>query len=144
MGCAYLNKQKQSHGLSEVMGVMKWYMQMPRELETVEAVGVSASLQSLRTLTGAVAHRASGWVLRLRSRRSAKWGIENNTAWYDQEKKLWVSIAVCLVFLRPSIYHTSQKLWLQEKDNILIKKSCGYSFISHYGYIILMGITKKM
>ena len=29
-------------------------------------------------------------------RRSAKWGLENNTVCYGQEKNLWVSITVCL------------------------------------------------
>ena len=28
--------------------------------------------------------------------RSAKWGLEDNTACYGQEKKLWVNTAICL------------------------------------------------
>ena len=43
--------------------------------------------------------------------RSAKWGLEDNTLCYGQEKKLWVNIAICLsLSLSPSVSHTLQKL----------------------------------
>ena len=48
--------------------------------------------------------------LRPRSRQSAKWGLEDYTAWNAQEKKLWVNTAIWLVYVRPSVYHTPQKL----------------------------------
>ena len=74
---------------------MRWYMQM--------SVGVSegwvrASLQSQRAqLWAPVAHtRPPVEQPRPRSRRSAKWGPEDNTLCYGQEKKLWVNIAICL------------------------------------------------
>ena len=53
--------------------------------------------------------------------RSAKWNIEDNTACYGQEKKLWVNIAICLVSFRPSVSHTAEasKLYERIKKNIL-------------------------
>ena len=27
------------------------------------------------------------------------WGLEDNTAWYGHEKKLWLNIAVCLLYI---------------------------------------------
>ena len=66
-------------------------------------VWVRASLQSRRSLhweqRPSVAHGApmpSVEHPQPRSRRSVKWGLENSTACNDQEKKLWVSIAICL------------------------------------------------
>ena len=95
------------------VGIMKWYMQMPT---WIRAEGVSVLRQShLRPEesnqsqerqripegpAGAVSHSATHsehlvdypW---LRSRRSAEWGFEDNTAWYGQKKKLWVNMAGC-------------------------------------------------
>ena len=39
----------------------------------------------------------------LKSRRGAMWGLEENIAWYNQEKKLLVSITVCR---RPALLQT--------------------------------------
>ena len=104
-------------GSSHVVGwncvsVMKWYTQMPTWDEGSLSLWVSAYGQKR-----AVSHRsASKWLgaprgqrptkrptaglwlstLRPRNRRSVKWSLEDNTLWGGQEKKLWVSIAVCI------------------------------------------------
>ena len=93
----WLNKRKQSRGWSEVEDVMKWYKQMPREslLDSwgqLEDVWVKPSLQSLRAPVGVAAHRASGWVPRLRSWRSTKWSLENDISWCGQRKRSYGSI----------------------------------------------------
>ena len=76
----------------------------------IEGLSQSQLAITMSALLGPATHRASGWVPRPRS-RSAKWGLENNTAYYGQEKKLWVSIAVCL-FLPPYVClsHTTEAL----------------------------------
>ena len=70
--------------------------------------------------------------------RSIKWSIEDNTAWYGQEKKkLWVNIAVSLC-LPVSVSLPPQKIWpfLREiKRYIYITKCCG--FFLHHGYTTL-------
>ena len=47
---------------------------------------------------------------------SAKWGLEDNIAWYGQEKKLCVNTAVSLRSPSISVYLTPQKFWLQEEE----------------------------
>ena len=62
-GRTCINKRKQSRGLSDDEGVMKWYMLMPMSVGAVghvEAVYVYASLQSLRSHAGAASHKTSG------------------------------------------------------------------------------------
>ena len=103
------------------IGVMKWDMQMPMwDTGRVSlSLGVSACEQKWGYVKGAP---MSGWAfnwdqrstagLRLsssrpRSIRSAKWGLEDNIAWYGEEKKLWVNMAVSIrlilsVFVLPS------------------------------------------
>ena len=107
-----VNGRKQSRGSSEVVGAVKWYMQM---CLAVREVGVSEGLSQTQlavtesTPLGAVSHRASGWIPRLRSSTCTKWGLEDNTACYGQEK-LWVNVAMCLSpFFRPSS-HTREAL----------------------------------
>ena len=65
--------------------------------------------------TGAVARV---WVTRPWS-WSAKWGLEDDTASYGQEKKLWVNIAVCLPL---SVSHTTEALNPRIKRRIYFYK----------------------
>ena len=98
--------------------------------------GVSEALcQSQLAITesapqGAVVHWTTGWVNPRPRNRSAQWGLENNIACYGQEKKLWVSIAVC-VCLPPSVClsHTTENLTPRRIEReIFIQKCCGSSF----------------
>ena len=102
------------------VGVMKWYMQMP----TSDTDSLSLSFES------AEGAPTSGWAPRwdkqptagllLSTRRprsrSTKWSLEDNAAWYGQEKmKSWVNVAVS-IHLPPSVLSLwLQKLWLQEE-----------------------------
>ena len=97
----------------------------PREIESVLSQSKLAA-RIERSVSGA---SASGWVpswgqgttvsLQLsttwsRSRKRAKWVLEDNTAWYGQEKKLWVSRVDCFRLpLSPSVYLSfiPQKVW---------------------------------
>ena len=81
------------------------------------------------------------WVckyFRSRSRRRAKWGLEDNIVWYGQEKKkLWVIIAICLLSLR--LFLTHHRIFDSQKNKeryIFMTKCCRSSF-NHY-------ITKSM
>ena len=54
-------------------------------------------------------------------------GLEDNTAFYGQEKKLWVNIAICLSSPRPFVSQTSEASTPFERIkrgiSVLIKKS---------------------
>ena len=102
-------------------------MQIPTAVELVgvsEGLNQSVSLQSLREL------HWGGWPVgspveypQPRNRRSAKWVLKGNTAWYGQEK-LWVSIAACLC-LHLSLTHCRSFDSKKNKDvYIFIKKCC--------------------
>ena len=65
---------------------------------TVESVGVSEDLRESQSAVSKIEHP------RPRS-RSAKWGLEDNTACCGQEKKLGVNTAICLASLRLSSSH---------------------------------------
>ena len=73
-----------------------------------------------------------------RSRKSAKLvGFEDNTAWYGQEKKLWVNMSS--LYLSPSIHpslthHRSFDSKKNKENYIFIKKCCSSSI--HHEYII--------
>ena len=105
-------------------------MQMPAcQLESM-MFWVSVSSQSLRgphwgrRLTGLPVEH-----LRPRSRRVANWGLENNLAYYGQQKKnLWVTIAVCFQLPFP-VSLTPHKLWLQWREIYFYKEVL--SFILH-------------
>ena len=109
-----------------------------------ESVGVSegrvrASLQSLRlALLGPVTHpKPPVKQPRPKSSISAKWGLEDNSVCYGQEKKLRVNIAICLYVLSPFVhlFHSPQKLQplsrIKCKSYILIKQCYGH-FSSMY------------
>ena len=102
----------------------------------------SLSLQSLRApCWSSGLKRASGWVppLRRSRSRSAKWGLDDNTAWYGQEK-LWVNITVCLclpVSVCPS--HVSQKV--QPFPRIKLWKLYFYKEVLWSYFILLYGCT---
>ena len=86
------------------------------QLETVRDESESTLLRSL-------AHtRPSVEQAQPRFRRSAKWGLEDNIAYYGQEKKLSVNIEICLVSLHPSVSVrpslTPQKLQLLFKNKV--------------------------
>ena len=81
-GRTCVNKRRQSRRWTEIVGVMKWYMQMPAWESG--SVGVSVNLESVPTCS----HRLRP---RPRSRKSATWGLENNTAWV-----LWNDTCRCL------------------------------------------------
>ena len=100
--------------------------------ETVGSVRVNVSLQWPRA--------TSGWVLPVKSRRSATWGLENSTAGYGQEKKkLWVNIAVCLYLpisvclsVCLSLSLSLSRIFNSKKNKesyICINKCCGSSSI---------------
>ena len=82
---------------------------------------------------------------RPRSRRSAKWGLEDNTACYGQEKnKISVSIAICLV--RLSLTPLKLQLLFENK----VRNLYSYSVMvilppcvfPHYGYTTrILGMT---
>ena len=111
-------------------GVMKWYMVMPTWDMGSLSLEVSVCGQK-RVVSHGSASEWLGAPLRQRStewpsadfhlstrwpksRESAKWGLEDNTAWYNLEnKKLWINKTVCLC---PSISVslTPQKLSLFE------------------------------
>ena len=64
--------------------------------------------------------------------RSDKWGLEDNKAWYGQEKKLRVNIAVFLC-LSPSVCFsltTETSTPFECESYILIKQCCGSSLIT--------------
>ena len=120
--CTCENKRKQSRGWAEICRCYEMiYTDAHLRYGQLEHVSWgSLSLQQKK----AVSHGcASVWLsaqlgerptagLRLRtprprSRRSGKWGLEDNIAWYAQ-KKLWVNIAVCL-HLPISVSHSPIK-----------------------------------
>ena len=69
--------------------------------------------------------------------RSAKWGLEDNTACDGQEKKLWVNIAICLVspHPHPSVSQTTEASTPYERI-----KRCMYSYKESYGHSSFMYI----
>ena len=87
----------------KLVGVMKWYMQMPScdtdsvSLELVSVCSLRSTSKKLGTKLWAAAARGLQLsTLRFRSRRT-KWDIEDNAVRDIQEKKnLWVGIAVLL------------------------------------------------
>ena len=58
---------------------------------------------------------------RPRRRRSAKSGLEGNSVWYGQEKKLWVNMTVSICLL-PSVYfsHTYRSFDAKKNKEIYI------------------------
>ena len=126
-----VNKQKVMGSIGGCGVVIKLYMRCLlvslSELDSMRS-WVRASLQSQRT---------QHWPQRLpvvyprpRSRRSAKWGLEDNTACYGQEEKLWVNIAACLLGI-VRLSHTTEASTPYERIKrriYLIIKSCGSSF----------------
>ena len=91
--------------------------------------GLSQSAVTESTLLGPGAHtKPPVEQPQLRNRRSTKWRLEVNTAYYGQEK-LWVNIAIYLnLSLSPFVSLTPQKLQPLMKEYkdvyILIKKCC--------------------
>ena len=64
--------------------------------------------------------------------RGAKWGLEDNTAWYGQNK-LSASIAICVASLRPSISHTTKASTIFENKvwELSSYKTVLWSFFIH-------------
>ena len=109
-----VNMQKKSHGRSEIVGVRKWYTQMPEWGS--KPVAVSVSLESDPVCShgerplGQRPTAASGWVLSGQEAELLNGVLK--IAWYGQEKnKLWVNIAIRLCH-PPSacLSHTLQSL----------------------------------
>ena len=50
---------------------------------------------------------ASSWEPHQPRSRSAKWDLKDNTAWYGQEKKLWVNITVYICLPVSLTHHRS-------------------------------------
>ena len=72
---------------------------------------------------------------RRRSRRRAKWDLEDNTVWDGQEKKkLWVNMAICNCL--PSsvcLSHATEALTpLENKECYIFITECYYSIIHHF------------
>ena len=53
-------------------------------------------------------YQASGWATSAEKQMKCQVGLEDNTAFYSQEKKLWVNIATCLASLRLSVWHNTE------------------------------------
>ena len=51
-------------------------------------------------------YQAPDWATLAEKQKKSWVGLEDNTACYDQEKKLLVNIAICLVSPPPSVSHT--------------------------------------
>ena len=55
-------------------------------------------------------------------------GLEDNTAYYSQEKKLWVNMVICLISPRPSVSQTAEASTpfesIKRSIYILIEKCC--------------------
>ena len=110
------NKQKQSHGWTEIYGCYEMiyagahvrYRKWSLSLESVSSLRREENGQWLERSTQRSRVGLQLSIPWLRKRRSAKWGLEDNTACYGQEKKkLWVSMPVCLhVPLSLSVSHT--------------------------------------
>ena len=112
------NKWKQSHGWTEMwvcyeMIYADAHMRYSsvnlesEEIQSVTGVPVSGWVPSWDSGT----QQASGWVLPLLRNRSAKWSVEDNTAWYGQEKKIWVNMAVSIRLpLSFCVSHTTEDL----------------------------------
>ena len=124
-------------------------MQMPANLLESMRAWDKATLQSLR----APCRRASGWVppveyLRLRSRKSAEWGLEDNTACYGQENKIWINIVVCFCLpVSVSLTHPTEastsfknKAW----ERYFIKRCCPSSFNRYITLIFGTQTTTKV
>ena len=89
-------------------------------------------------LAGAVSRRAANSRPTVEDSQAEKqkWGLENNTTWYGQEKKLWANITVCLCF--PSSQSICLSLTIEalipfkrNKDVcIFVKRKC-HSFIPY-------------
>ena len=127
------NKRKQSRSWTEVCGCYEKIYEKP----TWDTGSVSQSQLLTRR------YSASGWApywsqemtaglwlstLRPRSRRRAKWGFGDNTAWEEE-----VNMAVCL-HLPPSVWLSGTTEASTPRRNkeiyIFITKSCGSSFIT--------------
>ena len=125
--------------------VMKWYMKIPTwdtgclSLEIVSACGykkvTGAPASGWAPRGGNSPERASGWVpppRRQRSRRSAKWSFEDNTAWYGQKMKLgliWQSVFVSICLSHT--YRSFQPFREQRENYSFIIKCCGFFFIPY-------------
>ena len=72
------------------VGVMKWYLQMPTWGSQSVGVSESLNLQSWRAPTAGLQLST----LQTRSRKVLCRGLENNTAWYGQVKKLGVFMTI--------------------------------------------------
>ena len=128
------------------MWVMIWYMPTWDTVgfESVSACGQKKYGQSRRVPAndrtprwGSGPQQTSVRVLLRPKSRSAKWGFEDNTGWDGQEKKLCVSIVVCLR-LPPSVCLSvcliPRKFWLQERIKRVIFLSPSVMILS---FIIL-------
>ena len=114
---------------------MKEYRQVPAAVELVgyKKARVSARLQT----EGCCPQRSPVEQPQPRCRRSAKWVLEDDTAWYGQEKK-WVNIAVC-PYLQSSL--TQHRNINPFENNVLeihiFIKNCVRSFIDIRHYLWL-------
>ena len=118
------NKWKQSSGWTEICGCYEM-IYADAHMRYMESVLSQCQLAARRD---SVSHgSASEWLgtplgqqptpvlwlntLWLRSRRNAKWGLGDNAAWYGQEKKLWVNVAVSICLpLSICLSHTYRDL----------------------------------
>ena len=144
-GHTCVNKWKQSRGLLEIVGVMKWYMQM--STWDFQSIRVCVSLEPVPTCTlGERSQRPPVEYSQPRSRRIAKWSPENNASRYALEKKLWVNITGCICLppsVRPSVcltYHRDLTLFERMKRHIyiFIQKYCVSFFFTVYNSKMLI------
>ena len=106
----------------------------PREIQSLESVLACSQKKFGQSQRAPASSWVPSWVqgsaagLRLITRRpgnriSTKWGLEDNTVWYGQKKKLWVNMTVCIRLLssvRP--YHIKEKLTSRIKRVIFYKE----------------------
>ena len=85
------------------------------------------------------------------SRKSVRWGFEDNTVWYDQKKKLGVSMSVCIrLSLRPPVFllHLRQLRTLSRikcESYIFITKAYGnFSIHIFHSPFITRRLVKKI
>ena len=95
------DSEGQSQSQLQSVRLSRWGLLLPVGWPLVETVGDSegqseSQLQSVRTPRwGALLTAASGWAT-LAEKQKCSVGLEDSTACYGQEKKLWVNMAICL------------------------------------------------
>ena len=123
---------------------MKWYMQI--------SMWGSGQLKSVWVLESQLAVTESApqrqrpravlrlSTARLRNRRSAKWGLEDNTAWYGQEKKLWVDIHSSRYTISCRIEHDTIELYTES----IIHLFMNYFRSSFYSLFIRWSLVRQL